>query len=88
MDCQMPELDGFEATRMIRQMDTPKSRIPIIALTAHAISGDRNRCLEAGMDDYLSKPVRMAVLAAAVKKWLRSSTSPEPAHMHYEFQTL
>ncbi|MCA9018175.1 MAG: response regulator, partial [Planctomycetaceae bacterium] len=61
MDCQMPELDGFEATRRIRQLEsagTLRGHIPIVALTANAIKGDRERCFDAGMDEYLSKPVQ------------------------------
>ena len=72
MDCQMPELDGFEATRRIRSL-APPSRgpdIPIIAMTANAMQGDRLRCLEAGMNDYLSKPVERAKLAALLDQWL------------------
>jgi PAS domain S-box-containing protein len=66
MDCQMPRLDGLEATRTIRQSG---SAIPIVALTAHAILGDREQCLSAGMDDYLTKPVHLETLAKAVTKW-------------------
>ena len=57
MDVQMPEVDGFKATKMIRAMKAPKNKIPIIAITAHALIGDREKCIEAGMDEYVSKPV-------------------------------
>ena len=68
MDCQMPAMDGFEASRRIRQM---QSKQPIIvAVTANALVGERERCLEAGMDDYLSKPFQAEQLVAVVKKWL------------------
>jgi CheY-like chemotaxis protein len=67
MDCQMPELDGYATTRRIRAGQEPgvNPRIPIIALTAYAMADDRAKCLEAGMDDYISKPVRPADLIAA-----------------------
>ncbi len=72
MDCQMPEMDGFDATRHIRQKEVQQSRpgTIIIAMTANVMSGDRERCLEVGMDDYLGKPVQMKDLEKTISKWL------------------
>lgn len=74
MDCQMPEMDGFTATREIRRREAAQaipSHVPIVALTANALKGDRERCLEAGMDDYLSKPLQARQLQAMLSKHLR-----------------
>jgi PAS domain S-box-containing protein len=76
MDGQMPGMDGFEATRRIREEEGGDHRTPIIAMTASAMKGDRERCLEAGMDDYVSKPVTPQSLEAALKRWIDVPTEP------------
>ena len=71
MDCQMPEMDGYEATKAIRQLDSDKNKIAIVAMTANAMKEDRDRCLACGMDDYLSKPIRKEDLAQKLGEWER-----------------
>jgi CheY-like chemotaxis protein len=76
MDVQMPGMGGFEATRIIRQVEVVTGRhMPVIALTAHAMKGDRERCLEAGMDDYLTKPIQPAALFEAIRRATEMSVS-------------
>ena len=72
MDCQMPELDGYETSRRIRELESQAARnpVPIVAVTAHAMKGDREKCLAAGMNDYLSKPFRQDDLAIMLARWL------------------
>lgn len=85
MDCQMPELDGYEATKLLREREnrTKSPRIPVIALTANAMQGDREKCLASGMDDYLPKPFYKDRLVAMLNRWLIQGG----AHMHQEFRT-
>jgi CheY-like chemotaxis protein/HPt (histidine-containing phosphotransfer) domain-containing protein len=81
MDCQMPELDGYETTRKIRQGEggIAHQSIPIIALTAHALTGDREKCLAAGMNDYLTKPLALRALAHTLEQWLGDQGIPPDA---------
>jgi CheY-like chemotaxis protein len=81
MDCQMPEMDGFTATRLIRKREKNaeeccpwSSRVHIVALTASAMHGDREKCLAAGMDDYITKPMHMADMQAALERWMPGAT--------------
>ena len=82
MDVQMPEMDGLEATRLIRDPDSAvlDHKVPIIAMTAHAMQGDRERCLEAGMDDYVTKPISPQVLADALDRWLPRDNAVPATH--------
>ncbi len=78
MDCQMPEMDGFDTTRAIRAREAlhpTMGRVPVIALTALAMRGDAERCLAAGMDDYLTKPLQLAQLSATMQRWRPTADS-------------
>ena len=72
MDCQMREMDGYEATGEIRNPESKvlDHKVPVVAMTANAMKGDREKCLEAGMDDYLSKPVKPQEISDMLEKWI------------------
>jgi CheY-like chemotaxis protein len=79
MDVQMPELDGLEATREIRRREPTGTRTPIVALTAHALTGDRERCLDAGMDGYMTKPVNPTELDEVLEKYAAAARASSAA---------
>ncbi len=79
MDCEMPEMDGYEATAEIRRRHSDGRRVPVVAMTAKAIQGDRERCLEAGMDDYISKPVRMEDLEVVLARYASGNSNDNAA---------
>ena len=70
MDCQMPDMDGYEATLEIRRREDGRRHVPIVGITGFVLEGQRDRCLAAGMDDYLTKPIPMATLAAVLESRL------------------
>ena len=70
MDCQMPVLNGYDATKQYREIEKPEINIPIIAVTANAMAGDREKCLASGMNDYIAKPVNLTTLNEIITNWL------------------
>jgi signal transduction histidine kinase/DNA-binding response OmpR family regulator len=86
MDCQMPDIDGYDATRLIRQPATPvrNHQVPIIAMTAHGLQDDRRKCLDAGMNDYLAKPIRKEALERLLDRWLNPADPPAPGPVSSE----
>jgi CheY-like chemotaxis protein len=79
LDCQMPDVDGYEVAAEIRRLENGERRIPIVAVTAYVLEGERERCLAAGMDDYLPKPVSTVRLAETLGQWIRMPAQPDPA---------
>jgi HPt (histidine-containing phosphotransfer) domain-containing protein len=88
MDCQMPEIDGFEATSTIRKNEKHSKRhIPIVAMTANAVKGDKEQCLAAGMDDYISKPVDPLELNRILQRWLPSNEQTDVVQFHADIHS-
>ncbi|MBC7370808.1 MAG: response regulator, partial [Bdellovibrionaceae bacterium] len=80
MDCQMPEMDGYEATRRIRKLPKPVSDIPIVALTANAFQEDHDKCIESGMNDFVTKPVEARTLENKLKQHIHAPAAAPEAH--------
>jgi CheY-like chemotaxis protein len=81
MDCQMPVMDGYQATRELRRREGPDDHTPVIAMTASATASDREQCLQAGMDDYLTKPMQIEPLVASLQRWAPSPQPGEDEHV-------
>jgi len=79
MDCSMPDMDGYETTRRLRQLGGAEAQVPVVAITAHALSGEREKCLAAGMNDYLAKPVSTEQLGAMIKLWTNKAAAAADA---------
>lgn len=84
MDCQMPLLDGYSTTARLRELGYDRVQLPIVALTANAVPGDREKCLRAGMNDYLTKPFTLAEVGAVLERWLASSPAPKSSEPRLE----
>jgi CheY-like chemotaxis protein len=78
MDCQMPDVDGYQATVELRRRENGRTHTPVIAMTAQVLSGDRQRCLAAGMDDHIAKPIRFHTIAETLRRWVPAAAHARP----------